>query len=380
MSHLVIDSDGHIVEPIPLWEERLPANLRDRGLIVNREDPQYQTISGVELPPRHLYAGRETDNKMGEVLKAERYQHAVVSDFSARSTLESMDVEGIDASVLFPSRGLFLMGVDERVDPEVTTASASVYNDWLSEYTSEAPDRLFGVAMIDPRDIPGAIAELHRGVEELGMVGAFLRPNPVNGIMWHDPAYDPLWSELEALDVPVCFHEAGAVLLPQVATDRFDHHSMWHVCTHPQENQISMVSFVLGGVLERHPNLRVSFLECGAGWLPYWMWRMDEHYENEQRTDFADLHLRPSEYVSRQCWVSIDSDEWPGISALDACKGHNVVWGSDYPHPDGKFPTAIKTLRSIPGMTAEHFANVVGSSPLALFGPRLAERVRQPEG
>jgi hypothetical protein len=84
--------------------------------------------------------------------------------------------------------------------------------------------------------------------------------------------------------------------------------------------------------------------------------------------------------VSRQCWVSIDSDEWPGISALDACHGRNVVWGSDYPHPDGKFPAAIKTLRSIPGMTAEYFANVVGSSPLTLFGPRLAQRIRQPQG
>jgi predicted TIM-barrel fold metal-dependent hydrolase len=379
MRHLVIDSDGHIVEPIPLWEERLPAHLRDRGLIVNREDPHYQTISGVELPPRHLYVGRETDNKMGEVLKAERYQHAVVSDFSARSTIESMDAEGIDASVLFPSRGLFLMGVDERVDAEVTRASAHVYNEWLAEYTSEAPDRLFGVAMIDPRQVDSAVDELEYAVDKLGLIGAFLRPNPVNGRMWHDPSYDPLWSALEAMDVPVCFHEAGAVLLPQVATDRFDHHSMWHVCTHPQENQISMVSFVLGGVLERHPTLRAAFLECGAGWLPYWMWRMDEHYENEQQTDFRHLSLSPSEYVKRQCWVSIDSDEWSGISALDACDGHNVVWGSDYPHPDGKFPAAVKTLRSLEGMTPEYFREVVGDGPLKLFGKGLADRVRRPE-
>jgi predicted TIM-barrel fold metal-dependent hydrolase len=379
VSHLVIDSDGHVVEPIPLWEERLPPHLRDRGLIVNREDPHYQTISGVELPPRHLYVGRETDNKMGEVLTAERYQRAVVSDFSARSTLESMDIEGIDASVLFPTRGLFLMGVDERVDPEVTTASAHVYNEWLAEYTAEAPDRLFGVAMIDPRHVSAAVEELTHAVEDLGLVGAFLRPNPVNGRMWHDASYEPLWSALEAYDVPVCFHEAGAVLLPQVATDRFDHHSMWHVCTHPQENQISMVSVVLGGVLERHPGLRAAFLECGAGWLPYWMWRMDEHYENEEQSDFKDLSMTPSEYVKKQCWVSIDSDEWPGISALDACQGRNVVWGSDYPHPDGKFPTAVKTLSSIPGMTSDYFEGVVGNSPLELFGTRLASRVRPPQ-
>jgi predicted TIM-barrel fold metal-dependent hydrolase len=378
MGHLVIDSDGHVMEPGNLWEEGLPEDVRSRGLIVNRDDPHYQTISGLELPPRDKYVGRETDNKTGEVLRGERYQAAVKASFSAASTLDSMDAEGVDVSVLFPTRGLWVMAVDERVDAVVTTASATVYNDWLARYTAEYPARLFGVAMVDPRDVGGAVTEIHRAVEDLGMVGAFLRPNPVLGRMWHHPDYDPLWSACAQLDVPVCFHEAGAVPLPQVATDRFDRHSLWHVCTHPHEAQISMVSLVLGGVLERFPTLRVAFMECGAGWLPYWMWRMDEHYEEERDHDFRDLSLEPHDYVRRQCFVSIDSDEWPGIATLEALDGGNVVWGSDYPHADGKFPVAYKTLASIDGMTAERLEGIVHTNPLRLFGPRFGSRVRQP--
>jgi uncharacterized protein len=372
----VIDADGHIMEPVDLWETRLPEEYRDRGLIVNREDPHYQTISGLELPPRDKYVGREEHNKMGEVLTEERYREPVSRDFSAASAIDSMDIEGIDASVLFPSRGLFLMGVDERVDPAVTTASARVYNDWLAEYCATAPGRLFGAAMVDPRQIDQAVAETQRAVAELGHVAVFLRPNPVCRRMWHDAAYDALWAVAQELDVPICFHEAGAVPLPQVATDRFDRHGYWHVLTHPQEQQIALVSVVLGGITERFPRLRFGFLEAGAGWLPYMLWRMDEAFENERTWEFRNLTMEPSEYVRRQCFVSIDTDEEPGITTLHALDGGNVVWGSDYPHPDGKFPIAIKTLRSLPGLTGEYFSDVTYRNPARLFGPRLSGRLR----
>jgi predicted TIM-barrel fold metal-dependent hydrolase len=177
------------------------------------------------------------------------------------------------------------------------------------------------------------------------------------------------------LDAPVCFHEAGVTPLPQVATDRFDRHGYWHVCTHPHEAQIAMVSLVLGGVTERFPRLRFGFMEAGAGWLPYWLWRMDEHFENERDWEFKGLTMEPTDYVKRQCFVSIDTDEVPGIATLETMSGGNVVWGSDYPHPDGKFPMARKTLESLPGMTPQYFRSVVQNNPLALFGERLRAKL-----
>lgn len=376
MPDLVIDADGHVLEPMDLWEVGLPEHLREQALIVNRDDPHWNTMNGVELPPPDKYVGREEFNKMGEVLEDTRYERPVAAGFSAESTVESMDIEGIDVSVLFPSRGLYYVAADERVPSEVVTAGAIVYNDWLAEYVSAAPGRLFGAAMIDPRDVDGAIKEATRAVDELGHVCVFLRPNQVLGRNWHHPDYNPLWAALQELDVPVGFHEGGATPLPQVATDRFDRHGYWHVCTHPQEQQIAMVDLVLGGVLERFPKLRWAFLEAGAGWLPYWIWRMDEHFENEHKYgEFPELTMEPSEYVRRQCFVSIDTDEEPGANTLDLLDGTNVIWGSDYPHPDGKFPVAIKTLGVLPGMTEEYLAKVLASNPVTLFGPRFAERV-----
>jgi predicted TIM-barrel fold metal-dependent hydrolase len=362
----IIDADGHVREPRDLWLRYMPAELRDRGPRIPDPDEPYILVDDVEVPPRHNYA--KTTKKLA-AWDEERFRFAFEADYSATSQMHAMDVEGVSASVLFPSNGLVLMGVD-GVDPAITTAAARAYNTWLAEFCAEGTGRLFGVATLDPRDVDGAVAEAGRAVDELGFVAVYLRPNPVAGRPWHHPDYEPLWSMLEELDAPVCFHEGGAVLLPQVATDRFQEHALWHACTHPMEQQLAMVSMLLGGVAERHPNLRMGFLECGAGWLPYWMWRLDEAVEGE-REDFVSLSLKPTEYVERQCFVSIDSDEEPGVFAIDSLTAAHVVWGSDYPHHDSKFPNAIRTLGALPGMDETKLRQVLNEAPRALFGSRL---------
>jgi predicted TIM-barrel fold metal-dependent hydrolase len=371
----IIDADGHVREPHDLWQRYMPAELQDRAPQIPNPDEPYIIIEGVEVPPRRSYA------KTTKTLAAwheDRYRFASEDHYSPASQLRAMDMEGIAASVLFPSNGLVLMGVD-HVDPVITTAAARAYNTWLAEFCGEGNGRLHGAATLDPRDVDGAVVEAHRAVEELGLVAAYLRPNPVAGRPWHHPAYEPLWSTLEALGVAVCFHEGGAVMLPQVATDRFQEHAFWHACTHPMEQQMAMVSMLLGGVAERHPGLRMGFLECGAGWLPYWMWRLDEAVEGEA-SDFAHLSLTPTEYVERQCFVSIDTDEEPGMFAIDSLRVPHVVWGSDYPHHDSKFPNAIKTLSSLPGMDDGKLRNVLNDAPVALYGPRVGSSANQGSG
>jgi hypothetical protein len=104
------------------------------------------------------------------------------------------------------------------------------------------------------------------------------------------------------------------------------------------------------------------------------MWRLDEAVELEE-ADFPYLSMRPSEYVERQCFVSIDTDEEPGIAALEALSSPRVVWGSDYPHHDGKYPNALKTVRGLGGMDEARQRTVLHDAPFALYGRRLAEGV-----
>ncbi|HEU0167794.1 MAG TPA: amidohydrolase family protein [Chloroflexota bacterium] len=371
MNH-VIDADRHVEEPLDLWTTRMSAQFRDRAPrpADPNGDPYFFDVDGEITPSRPHYAHRALRTSFVRS-DEDRYAAAREDRFGPKSQLTTMDVEGIDLAVMFPTRGLYVAGVMGR-DNALMNDAARAYNDWLAELCQAGHGRLFGVGMLNLRDPEGAAKETKRCVEQLGFVGMFARPNR-QGEPFFDETYDPLWALLDDLQTPVCFHEGNAVPLPQAGASRFTKHGMWHVCTHPMENQMAMVEFVLGGVLERHPGLKAGFLECGAGWLPYWMWRLDEADELDHEHDFEYLQHKPSDYVKRQCFVSIDSDEETGPFALGRLGGRHVIWGSDFPHDDGKYPNGLKLLRGLEGMTAEFAQQVLWDNPLEFYNPKLRE-------
>ena len=176
----------------------------------------------------------------------------------------------------------------------------------------------------------------------------FLRSCRLNGRNWHDPYYEPLWAEIADLGVSLGFHEASLGLLPSIgqyfAGDEF---MLQHVAAHPLEQMLCVISICGGGVLERHPTLRVAFLEGNCGWLPFLLWRMDEHVEWEGMTH-SGLKMMPSEYFKRQCLVSAEPDEEPVKFVVEAGYGDSIVFSTDFPHPDSKFPEAIDDFLKLP--------------------------------
>ena len=167
-------------------------------------------------------------------------------------------------------------------------------------------------------------------MRELGFRGVMMRPNPVRGRTLGDRYWDPLWSLLEEEGVPLAVHEGTTQDLPQSGRDRFDNFALRHVCSHPHEQQIACVALLMGGVLERHPGLRVAFLESGCGWLPHWLERMDEHMSGWGHA-IAKLPLTPTEYFSRQCFVrAIRRRTLPAVVAL---AGEDVVCSPPTPLP-----------------------------------------------
>jgi predicted TIM-barrel fold metal-dependent hydrolase len=203
--------------------------------------------------------------------------------------------------------------------------------------------------MLPPHDVGAAVAEARRTVTEFGFKAMFMRPNPINGRYWHHPSYDPLWAELERLGVPIGFHEGGSGEMPYIEQTgkRFDKGIMGHVVSHSLEMMQACVSMCMGGVLERHPRLRVAFLEGNCGWAPWLLWRMDEHIEWRGAVESPDLTRRPSEYFKRQCWVSIECDEEPGVHAAETL-ADNIVFSTDYPHGDSKYPRATEQFLQLP--------------------------------
>ena len=236
----------------------------------------------------------------------------------------------------------------DGLDPGLGAAIASAYTNWMYDFCQADPRRLYGVAMIAVQDIELAVQEVRRAVEKLGFRGIFIRPNVVESRNWHDPYYDPLWAESERLGVPVGFHEGGRVRLPQVGSE-FESNALYHTCSHSMQMMLAMVSMIGGGVLERFPRLRVGFLEGNCSWVPWLLWRLEGHVkEGYYALSHQDLTLTPIEYFRRQCYVSMDCDEEPAKYMVDWVGGDNVVFSTDYPHLDSKYPHSLEQFLELP--------------------------------
>ena len=189
---------------------------------------------------------------------------------------------------------------------------------------------------------------MHRCIETLGFATVFMLPGLVNGRAWHDPAYDPIWRACEQLGVPVCFHGGGQNYLRPDYTLEFDNLMMWHTFGQPVGIMAVTVSITAGGVLQRFPDLRVGLLEGNCGWAPWLLDRLDEHWEWVGDKDAPELDRAPSEYFRSNCFLSIEADERPARYYVDWFGNDNLVFSTDYPHGDSKFPASVSAFLELP--------------------------------
>src|SRR3989442_7805616 len=110
----------------------------------------------------------------------------------------------------------------------------------------------------------------------------------------------------------------------------------------------AIASMTTGGILERHPRLRCAFLEGTAGWLYWWLWRLDEQWEKFGPGCEHQLSMPPSQHFKRQCYIALDVVEEPAVDVLQNVRGRYLVVSTDYPHSDRAFPQAIAQLVLLP--------------------------------
>jgi predicted TIM-barrel fold metal-dependent hydrolase len=363
-NYRVIDADGHVLEPPDLWERYIDPEFRHqapKGFGVMSMD-----VLGHRMPdvPGGL-SDVAPDYTTGP---SARYGFAARQGFNPASQVEALDIEGIDIAVLYPSRGLYAASVD-AIPPRLAGAICRAYNRWLADFCRYAPTRLYGAGMVTMHDPDTAVKEAVYAVEQLGMKAIFIRPNPVNGRTIDHQDFDALYGEIERLGVPLATHEGAGVHLNQFGRDRYDKLFKLHMVCHAVENMGACLDLIVGGVLERHPTLRCVFLESGAGWAPWWLERMDEHFEGYFGPREAPyLRMKPSEYFKRQCFISTEVDERGTKYVVDAFGDDCLVLGSDYPHGDGKFPNAIKEFVAVDTLSEAVKRKTLWDNPARLYG------------
>ncbi|MBM3340878.1 MAG: amidohydrolase [Betaproteobacteria bacterium] len=360
----ILDSDLHMMEPGDLWDRYLEGSARanpprmfgeQQKKVVNEKGDKGGTdsIRGMEVQGLAIPAfakQQEAAASSRELRRRSRARHphfavARAQGFDAPSTLTAMDIEGIDVAVMYGTRGRQILCHDD-LSPDYAAALARAYNNWAYDYCKTDPQRLKFAAQIAMHNIPAAVEEARRCVKELGAVAVIGTPNPVNGQHLHDMACEPLWTELESLDVPIGFHPTGNSSLKDDAARRYVGHAQFfpiaHAIRNPVELMGAIASMTTGGIMERHPKLRAAFLEGTAGWVYWWLWRLDDQWEKYGQGCEHKLSMLPSEYFKRQCYIALDADEEPAVDVVKKMGAEYFVVSTDYPHSDGAFPDAMK--------------------------------------
>jgi uncharacterized protein len=249
-----------------------------------------------------------------------------------------MDRDGVQAEVIFG-----ILGAATRLnDPVAANEMFRIYNDWLVDFCKHDPDRFIGLACLPYGDIDAAVQEIRR-VAKLGLRGVELSCSWDMEPMWH-PMWEPLWKTIHEVNLPLHFHTFPAVPPSQLdrATGQSRRAAFFTVVSGFQMNLVNILAAIIGAaVLERYPNVRVSFGESGIGWIPYALDRMD--FEWEDRFRDLGLTMKPSDYWRRQCKGTFQFDRIGG-KLIDEMGVETLMWGSDYPHADGVWPESSKYI------------------------------------
>jgi len=368
---LVVDADGHCNEPEEGLAQWLPAEYASRAPIRVTDDYGNR---------RTIMEGRiwSKSGPLGSGVQGPFAPHIIGSRPGMREPdkrLADMDEEGIDVAVIFGTA--VALTVNGLQDKAFAGAICHAVNRWLvEEYLAPDRKRLKGVGLIPCQDPPAAARELEYLAQHRadGIVSAML-PTNVYGINMGDRRFDPIYDAAQALGLPLSVHpqtghdgEYGVSGVMGAGSERMDKYSYVHLTAFPFELMIALMHMIGEGVFDRYPRLKVAYMEGGAGWIPFWAERLDEHQE-KLRPQWPDLKRKPSEIISGdQVSFTCEPEEATLPEVLAHIGPSQVMYASDYAHWDCEFPESVRMLSRIPGMTDGYKRQVLGDNAIRWFG------------
>jgi predicted TIM-barrel fold metal-dependent hydrolase len=364
--HIVISSDCHGGAQLATYREYLNrAYLEefDRWMVGYAEP--YRDLEG-EDGPRNWDSDRRVRDLEDDGIVAEVMYPNTVPPFFSRSSLASTQAATSGAS-----------------DLELRWAGLQAHNRWLVDFCAAAKGRRAGIFQILLQDIDAAVDEVRWAVDA-GLTGGVLLPGapPGSGVppLYYHDYYDKLWVTCAELGVPVNCHSGGAA--PRTGERPED--DIFFLQEMKWWDKRMLRHLILGGVLERHPDLAFIFTEAGVGWIPGELADMDA-FANSMRSSadsvthhsaqsLGDLTLQPSEYWQRQCYAGASFMHPAEARVRKGIGIDNIMWGSDYPHIEASFPYSKAAIQfCLEGIPAAEAAAMLGGNAASVYGFSLDE-------
>jgi uncharacterized protein len=378
---IVVDADGHVLEPEDLWQRFLEPQWRDRAIRIETDDEGMENLL-IDGKTHALVRGRLAmlggvgmQDDLDAILTPgmRRYKDGLVpGGYDPAERLKVLDEEGIDIVLLYPTLGIHWEG--HVTEAKLADAYARAYNRYIVDFCSFDRERLVPVAHINLLDVDLAIAEAERARRD-GCVGIYLSPDPASrGGRWlADPELGRFWDAVSDLAMPIGFHvvarenESNPLYPYLVNADPAMSGGLISTFL-GLEVMIAFSQMLTDGVLARHPRLKLAVLETGSNWLIAWLDRMDHKFEKVVEGRAGAMKMKPSEYFERQCVISADPDETQTAGVIERLGDDKLIWASDYPHIDAEMNVLASLERQIGHLPEASQNLILGGNCLRFYG------------
>lgn len=360
---ILVSADSHVTEPADLWLKHLPTALRHRA-------PSFKEANASRggRPPLGLKGQSASDIKRASESKQLKYDDRL-GGRDPLERLKAMAIDGVAGEVLYPTLGGRLFYLE---DAELQQACFQVYNDWLVEYCTAVPNRLFGIAAISAYNIELAVKEITR-CKKAGLRGAMIWQYPPKELPFTSDHYERLWTAAQDLEMPISLHiSTGHGPSKGFRNERGMESYRRTINGRTQEIMDALFEIVFSGVLERFPRLKLVVVENEVGWIPFWLQQCDRYFQRYQFADPLPMKNLPSEYFYRQIYATFFNDEVGGRN-LSWWGVDNCMWSSDYPHSNTTWPHSREVIRRDLGhLPAAARSNLVRGNVARLYNLAIA--------
>ena len=353
------DSDTHVRPTLETLEPYYDAKLRAR---IGELDRYKQVVKGGERVTRtvgnHDYnfpgylvfkrtLGYDVADSVPQVGSGKKFMGTRApsegtEDADATARLRDMDEEGVDAQLLVPGQP----NPEALDDIELQVAFVQAFNRYISDFASQAPHRLKVLLPVLGTAPEACAAEIKRWAAEPWMVGVW----PVVGseLPLDHPSLAPIWEACDEAGKAVVHHSlANSPPYFPGYRDMWGSRMLGRAASHPWGAMRAVGAFIGGGLLERYKNLRFGILECGCGWLPFWSRRLDDQVE------YIGGSAQLAETIGEQMaggrfFASLEMAEKEDMikMVVDFLGEDVLMYASDYPHPECRFPESVEHFLS----------------------------------